>query len=145
MNKIQIINSIFYPRPSNKEKDEKDHLINVSDGEIIGSRFFLQDTNYSTVIFFHGNAELAQEYDDIANYYNHFKINFIVVDYQGYGLSTGKPNMENLQNDANIAFVYIQDYLKKNKYVGEKFIMGRSLGCASAFEIINNYKNTIDG
>ena len=145
MNKAQIINSIFYPRPSGIPKDEKDHLINTSDDKIIGSRFFLNNKNFPTIIFFHGNAELAQEYDDIANYYKRFDLNFIVVDYQGYGLSTGAPNIENLHCDANTAFLYIKDYLNRNKYIGKIFIMGRSLGSASAFEIINQHSDKIDG
>ena len=114
-------------------------LVHVGDGETIGARFFLSNRDFPTIIFFHGNAELAQEYDDIANYYNRFNINFIVVDYQGYGLSTGTPTKENLHQDANTAFIYIKEYLEKNKYEGKIVIMGRSLGSASAFEIINNH------
>ena len=145
MNKKELINSIFYPRTSGMPKDEKDHLINTSDDKIIGSRFFLHNKNFPTIIFFHGNAELAQEYDDIANYYKRFDLNFIVVDYQGYGLSTGTPNIDNLHYDANTAFLYIKNYLEKNSYIGKIFIMGRSLGSASAFEIINKNANEIDG
>ena len=145
MNKEQIINSIFYPRKSNIPEDKKDHLIKTLNGEKIGARFFLSNRDFPTIIFFHGNAELAQEYDDIANYYNRFNINFIVVDYQGYGLSTGTPTKENLHQDANTAFIYIKEYLEKNKYEGKIVIMGRSLGSASAFEIINNHSKSIDG
>ena len=145
MNKKDLINSIFYPRTSNIPEDEKDHLINTSDNEIIGSRFFLNDRSFPTIIFFHGNAELAQEYDDIANYYNRFNLNFIVVDYRGYGLSTGVPNIENLHSDANTAFLYIKNYLRTNEYKGKTFIMGRSIGSASAFEIVNNHSELIEG
>jgi len=52
MNKKDLINSIFYPRTSNIPEDEKDHLINTSDNEIIGSRFFLNDRSFPTIIFF---------------------------------------------------------------------------------------------
>ena len=82
MNKEQIINSIFYPRKSNIPEDKKDHLIKTLNGEKIGARFFLSNRDFPTIIFFHGNAELAQEYDDIANYYNRFNINFIVFIYR---------------------------------------------------------------
>ena len=67
------------------------------------------------------------------------------MDYQGYGLSSGVPNIENLHCDANTAFLYIKDYLNRNKYIGKIFIMGRSLGSASAFEIINQHSDKIDG
>ena len=55
---------------------------------------FLKDTSFPTILFFHGNAELSNEYDEIASYYNKYEINFIVADYRGYGLSSGSPNKE---------------------------------------------------
>ena len=145
MNKEQIINSIFYPRNSHISKDEKDHLIDTSDGEKVGIRFFLQNKNFPTILFFHGNAELAQEYDDIATYYNRFDLNFIVSDYRGYGLSTGTPSKDNLHADAKTAFIYLKDYLINNQYTDKIYIMGRSLGSASAFEILNNFSDSIKG
>ena len=145
MNKEQIINSIFYPRGSHIPKDEKDHLVDTSDGEKVGIRFFLQNKNFPTILFFHGNAELAQEYDDIATYYNRFDLNFIISDYRGYGLSTGTPNIKNLHTDAKATFLYVQEYLANNQYINKIYIMGRSLGSASAFEIVNNFSDSIKG
>jgi len=145
MNKHQIINSIFYPRNSHIPKDDNDHIIDTTDGEKIGIRFFLKDKSFSTILFFHGNAELAQEYDDIAIYYNRYNLNFIIADYRGYGLSTGTPNRENLHSDAKTIFLYVKEHLYRNKYNNRICIMGRSLGSASAFEIVNNFRKYIDG
>ena len=41
-----LLNSIFFPRPSFKEKDEKDYLIEVEDDIHVAARFFLRDKNY---------------------------------------------------------------------------------------------------
>ena len=49
-------------------------------------------------------------------------INLIVADYQGYGLSNGKPTKSNLHNDANKIFKYVNDYLFNNKYIVYKLI-----------------------
>tara|TARA_Y100001970_G_scaffold122493_2_gene151868 strand:+ start:39128 stop:39883 length:756 start_codon:yes stop_codon:yes gene_type:complete len=145
MNKKQLIDSIFYPRKSHIPKEDNDHVIKMNDGEKIGARFFLKDKKIPTILFFHGNAELAQEYDDIAEYYNSFDLNFIVSDYRGYGLSTGFPNKQNLHDDSKTVFKYVKEYLNNNQYSGKIFIMGRSLGSASACEIINNFKDDISG
>ena len=59
--------------------DEKDHIVSTFDGEKVGIRLFLKDKNLPTILFFHGNAELAQEYDDLAEFYNKFEMNFILV------------------------------------------------------------------
>mgnify|MGYP001218225020 CR=1 FL=1 len=145
INKNQLLSSIFHPRESNIQKDEKDILVEVESNTNIGIRLFLKDKKYPCIIFFHGNGELAQEYDDIAEYYNSYKLNFIVCDYRGYGLSDGNPTKDNLHKDSRKIFEYINTYLKDNKYTGKIIIMGRSLGSASACEIIDNYSNNIDG
>ena len=68
MNKNKIINSIFFPRKSHLPKDDLDHLVEVESSIFVGVRFFLKDSSFDNVLFFHGNAELSQEYDEIANH-----------------------------------------------------------------------------
>ena len=144
-NKDLILSSIFFPRPSFKDKDDKDHLVNVDKDIEVGVRFFLNNNSFSNILFFHGNAELSQEYDDIADYYKSCECNFIVADYRGYGLSSGSPNKNNLHSDSNKIFSYVKEFLKEKKYDGKMIIMGRSLGSASACEIISNHEEEIDG
>ena len=91
MNKNNIINSIFFPRKSDIQKDQNDHLVSVEDEVDVGLRMFLKDASFDNIVFFHGNAELAQEYGDIADYYHRHNCNFAVSDYRGYGLSSGVP------------------------------------------------------
>ena len=40
-----LLNSIFFPRPSYKGKDEKDHRIEVENDIHVAARFFLKDKN----------------------------------------------------------------------------------------------------
>ena len=105
-----LLNSIFFPRPSLKEKDEKDHLVDVESGIQVGVRFFLNDKSFPNILFFHGNAELSQEYDDIAACYSSHSCNFIVADYRGYGLSLGSPSKDNLHLDSNKIFIYVVSF-----------------------------------
>ena len=141
----ELLNSIFFPRPSFKDKDDKDHLVDVQEGIEVGIRFFLNDKSFPNILFFHGNAELSQEYDDIAEYYNSNECNFIVADYRGYGLSSGSPSKDNLHPDSNKIFSYVRKFLEENNYNGKMIVMGRSLGSASACEIISNHEKEIDG
>ena len=143
MTKKNIIDFIFIPRKSNKPKDSIDHLINFENDISISSRFFLKDKNYHNILFFHGNGEICHDYDDIAEYYHHFKLNFIIADYRGYGLSNGKPNKDNLHSDSLEIFSYVKSYLTKEKYNKGISIMGRSLGSASACHIIANFEDDI--
>ena len=102
-------------------------------------RYFLP--NYTIFSWY---AELSNEYDEIASYYNKYEMNFIVADYRGYGLSQARLK-NNLHSDSKTIFSYVHSYLIKNNYLNKKIIMGRSLGSASASEIIFNKKCDIDG
>tara|TARA_B100001250_G_C19743640_1_gene764224 strand:- start:560 stop:1312 length:753 start_codon:yes stop_codon:yes gene_type:complete len=135
MNKKDIINSIFYPRKSLSRQDDRDVLISVEKGIEVGVRLFLDNLDSPIILYFHGNAELAEDYDSIATTYNSYGLNLIVADYRGYGLSGGVPELSNLHHDAIVIFDYILLYLKKHEYSGKIIVMGRSLGSASALEI----------
>jgi len=143
---FNFLNSfLFHPRKSSQPSTEKDVLIDVDDNVKIGSRFHLSNADAPTIIFFHGNGEIVPEYDDIATQYNQRNINFIPVDYRGYGHSTGVPNPENILSDSKIVFTFIKNELKQKNYSGSLFIMGRSIGSACALEIASNFENDIDG
>ena len=143
MYKEQIINSIFYPRKYH-ESDSKDIKI-LTGKDQIAIRLFLKDKSYPTILFFHGNAEICKDYDDIGEIYNSFNINLIVSDYRGYGLSSGVPNKNNLHDDSLTVFDYTFNYLCKNKYNSNIFIMGRSLGSASAAHLMLHRHEKIKG
>ena len=75
-------------------------MIQVEKDIYVGSRLFLKNKSNPNILYFHGNAELAQEYGDVAQMFNDFGLNLIVADYRGYGLSNGTPNKENLHSDS---------------------------------------------
>ncbi|MAX09759.1 MAG: alpha/beta hydrolase [Candidatus Marinimicrobia bacterium] len=143
-NKKELINSIFYPRKSYKKKDSKDHLVRVSSDISIGVRFFIDNKNFNNILFFHGNAELAQEYDEIALFYHRHNCNFIVSDYRGYGLSSGRPDKDNLLSDSVKIFDYVEGFLNSKGIDGKMIVKGRSLGSASAWEISSRRIDRLD-
>ena len=145
MIKNNIINSIFFPRKSHIEKKERDLLVRVEKNIDVGVSFFIKDITFDNILFFHGNAELAQEYEDIASFYHSVNCNFIVADYRGYGLSSGSPDKDNLLSDSIIIFDYVYNYLKDNCDGERLIIMGRSLGSASAWEVCSRRESYIDG
>jgi len=142
--KETLINSIFYPR-KHHSKDEKDLFTNSNENTSISARFFISDKSYPTILLFHGNAEIAQDYDDIANYYNQHGMNLIVSDYQGYGLSEGSPTKDNLHSDALAIFDFSKEYMNKNNLTNKLVPMGRSLGSASVAHIMDNRLDSLHG
>tara|TARA_S200000501_G_scaffold374242_2_gene423304 strand:+ start:2575 stop:3363 length:789 start_codon:yes stop_codon:yes gene_type:complete len=142
-----ITEVLFHPRKNIDVEVNKPNnlLIYVTDKIRVGTRLHLFDSKNPNLIYFHGNAELVSEYDEFSKIYKNLGINFIPVDYRGYGFSNGKPSFSTMISDSNIIFKYLKNYLIENNYTGQIFIMGRSLGSVSALEIAQNFQEEIDG
>ncbi len=144
MNKDKILDNIFLPRKTNFFENSPHSFISVEDGVEVSYCSYIKNKSYDNIIFFHGNAELACEYNQIATFYNDLRINLIVADYRGYGFSGGSPTKENLLTDSCKVFEHIKDNLIARGFNGKKIIMGRSLGSASVWEIAENSSKSFD-
>jgi pimeloyl-ACP methyl ester carboxylesterase len=72
-------------------------------------------------------------------------MNFLAIDYRGYGRSTGRPTVAAMMRDCHTVFEFTKGWLEGNNYTGAFIVMGRSLGSASALELASHYKDRIDG
>jgi pimeloyl-ACP methyl ester carboxylesterase len=84
------------------------------------------------------------DYDDFGQLINQLGINFLAVDYRGYGRSTGQPTVTAMMRDCHVVFDFTYGWLKENGYWGPLVVMGRSLGSASALELTSQYADQID-
>lgn len=134
-----VLAVIFHPRPESGLAAEQNGFerlkIPVAGDVSLGARFYATGKDAPTILFFHGNGEIVADYHDIAEQYARIKVNFLPVGYRGYGRSTGQPTVSTLLQDARVAFDFARGWLEKNGYGGRLFVMGRSLGSASALEI----------
>jgi pimeloyl-ACP methyl ester carboxylesterase len=117
----------------------------VAEEVAIGARFHLTAHSAVSILFFHGNGEIVDDYDDLGPFYNRLGINFLAVDYRGYGNSTGKPTTSAMLADCHVIFTFVTDWLREKGYTGALIVMGRSLGSASALELTSHYPEQIAG
>jgi alpha-beta hydrolase superfamily lysophospholipase len=145
----EILSVLFHPRPEygTRETDNSyiELTIPVDDNVSIGGRLYPAGKALPSILFFHGNGEIVSDYTDISPIFNDIGINFLPVDYRGYGRSTGTPTVSDMINDSHIILDWIQNRLKKESYNGPLILMGRSLGSASVLELASNYSDQIDG
>ncbi len=120
-----------------------EHFTAVETGVQVGARLHLTEPDAPSILFFHGNGEIASDYDDIGPIYNRYGFSFIAVDYRGYGKSTGQPTLGSMLRDARVIFKDIQQLLKENGRNGPFVLMGRSLGSVSAIELAASYNADI--
>ena len=145
----QILRFLFYPRrdfaPQPWAPNATTHFISVAEGISISCRFYLDNEKAPNILFFHGNGEIASDYDDIAPFFTQIGVNFFVADYRGYGFSGGEPTFSDMMKDAHSIFDGFKQMLEQKGYSGRIFVMGRSLGSAPAIELACNYQEQLGG
>ncbi|MEI6125293.1 MAG: alpha/beta fold hydrolase [Pseudomonadota bacterium] len=144
----EILQYIFHPRKeafSAPPRNAVDYVIPVGEGVRISCRFYLAGKEAPCILFFHGNGEVVGDYDDIGPRYNSYGISLLAVDYRGYGQSTGVPGVTSMLQDCHSIFNEIRRWLKVQGRIGPLFVMGRSLGSASALELASTYQAEIEG
>ena len=143
----QISQMMFYPQRtwSPAPAGAADHLVPVANGISVSARFYPRDKASPSILFFHGNGEVACQYDDIAPYYAQAGANLFAVDFRGYGQSGGSPSFSTMIADARAVYEYFRDTLAAEGYRGPRFVKGRSLGAHSAVEVAARYQAELRG
>jgi hypothetical protein len=140
---------LFYPRPESGWESPPASgqavMIPVDKSVSIGGFFHMGNPSWPNILFFHGNGEIAADYHDMGQIYNQWKINFMPVDYRGYGRSGGSPTVTAMMRDCLVIFDFIRSWLNEKCFNGPLILMGRSLGSASALELAFRHTQAIDG
>lgn len=133
---------LFHPR---KEGDSRipdaarsDMLIPVGPDTSVGASMHYSRPSAPVILFFHGNGEIVSDYDDLGKLFTDQGLNFFVADYRGYGSSTGSPTVSAMMADCHVIRRFLDAHMAENGYTGPVFLMGRSLGSASALELAAN-------
>ena len=138
---------LFHPRGEDPDYvPEGIRTVTVSGNAEIGGYLHLHPTSDTLLLFFHGNGEIAAEYDDIASYFTGCGVSFWSVDYRGYGRSSGLPAYSLMLDDAQ---ALLKDIPRMAQAVGRTFnrilVMGRSLGSASALFLASRHASKLCG
>jgi fermentation-respiration switch protein FrsA (DUF1100 family) len=105
-------------------------LISTSDGERLHGWYVPAPDSRGVLLFFHGNAgNISHRLDSVAVFHR-LGLDTLIIDYRGYGKSTGKPGEPGTYIDAQAAW----DYLRGERGISAEriIIFGRSLGGAVA-------------
>jgi alpha-beta hydrolase superfamily lysophospholipase len=131
-----LLAALFHPRPSRADAAPPvEDLTFPVQNERIGARWHPADPGAATLLCFHGNGELAEDYDDLGAVYVQRAINFLVVDYRGYGRSTGWPTATTLLADGVMVLDCVAVWRRQQGHTGPLIVLGRSLGSAPALEL----------
>ena len=106
----------------------EDVHIATSDGERLHGWYVPAAAARGVLLFFHGNAgNISHRLESIA-IFNRLGLDVLIVDYRGYGQSTGKPGEKGTYRDAQAAWAYLLE--ERGLAPGRTVVFGRSLGGA---------------
>ena len=107
-------------------------FIDTRDGEKINALFFAGVRN-EVILYFHGNAGDLSGWQFVGEDFTRLGFSILLIDYRGYGKSTGKISEKGLYLDAHAAYEYLinaKEFLPNNIIV-----YGRSLGTGCAVQL----------
>ena len=111
----------------------EDVTLSTKDGETIHGWYVAHQEATSTVLFFHGNGGNIADRPLTLTHLHDLGLNVFMIDYRGYGRSSGTPSGEGTIIDAQAAWAYLVD--RREIKPEEITIYGRSLGGAIAIAL----------
>ncbi|HET97196.1 MAG TPA: alpha/beta hydrolase [Desulfurivibrio alkaliphilus] len=111
--------------------------VEVEKGVRLPLRYHLGATEPGAVniLFFHGNGEVAADYDELAPRFNQAGLNLVVAEYRGYGRAGGEPTVRGMIRDAHQLLPLVRETLRQEGKTGHLAVMGRSLGSVAAIDL----------
>ena len=114
--------------PADIGLDYENVHFDTADGERLHGWYIRAPDARGVLLFFHGNAGNISHRLESILIFNRLRLDVLIVDYRGYGQSTGRPSERGTYRDAQAAW----DYLVRDRRVapGNIVVFGRSLGGA---------------
>lgn len=115
--------------------------LTTEDNQTINALHIKAEDPKGIILFFHGNKGNLIRWGEITSYFTQFNYDVFVIDYRGYGKSTGSFDEDQMYKDALLSYNYV-----KSKFNEEQIVVyGRSLGTTFASKVgaENNPKHII--
>ena len=118
--------------------DAQEAFIYSARGDLIHGLYWPAPEGRPTILFFHGNAQTVFEWALIREEFAAMECGLLLIDYHGYGKSSGRPYESALYAAGREAY----DWLVKHVELEESQILvfGKSLGGGVTCEIVQDKK-----
>jgi pimeloyl-ACP methyl ester carboxylesterase len=115
----------------------KEVFINTDDGQTISGLLTKGQGSKYVILYLHGNAGSLDKWQWVSNDLKELNCDMFIIDYRGFGKSTGSFSENGLYSDAQAAY----DYLISAGYEPDDIIIyGRSLGTGIAVDLATKRK-----
>lgn len=102
---------------------------------------FTHESPKGVILYYHGNAQSLRRWGKVVQYHYSLGYDVVIMDYRGYGKSTGERSQQNLLSDAETFYTYTAELYNESDIT----VYGRSLGTGLATYVasINSPKQLI--
>ncbi|HSU28994.1 MAG TPA: alpha/beta fold hydrolase [Chitinophagaceae bacterium] len=114
----------------------REYLFDIEPGVKINALHFFREAPQGLILYFHGNTRSIKGWSKYAKDFYRYDYDVVLVDYRGFGKSTGKRSEKEMLND--MQFIY--DLLKESYTEHQLIVYGRSLGSGFATRLAADNK-----
>lgn len=106
----------------------EEHFLEMKDGAEINVLHFKKENSKGLILYFHGNSGSLERWGKLINPLVEKNYEVLIMDYRGYGKSTGKNGPRKMLSDSEEVY----DFALKLADEKDMILYGRSLGSAFA-------------
>ncbi len=125
-----------------ENQETKEYNLTTRDGaNINGLRFFPKGESKGIVLYLKGNSKSIKGWGKFAVDFTRHGYNVLMVDYRGFGKSTGRRSQKNIKRDLQLVYDKVKEQTTEDRII----LYGRSLGSGFATKLAstNNPKMLI--
>ncbi len=112
----------------------KELFIDVAAGVRINGLHFYAKNPLGLILYFHGNTRSIKGWAKYARDFYRYQYDVVLVDYRGFGKSTGRKSEKEMLNDVQIVY----DTLAVQYHENHIIVYGRSLGSGFAAKLASD-------
>ena len=112
----------------------EEYFFDIEPGVRINGLHFFREKPSGLILYFHGNTRSIKGWAKYARDFYRYNYDVVLVDYRGFGKSTGKRSEKEMLND--MQFVY--DELRKKYAEDHLIVYGRSMGSGFATKLASD-------
>ncbi|MEQ9402195.1 MAG: alpha/beta fold hydrolase [Cyclobacteriaceae bacterium] len=106
----------------------EEHFIEMNDGAEINLLHFKSDSAHGLILYFHGNAGSLERWGNVVEPFVEMGFDVMIMDYRGYGKSSGKRTYKSLLSDADEVYNFALKHVDEHNLI----VFGRSIGSSFA-------------
>lgn len=141
---VYLIQERFIFKPEKLKQDFKykyeapftELFFDVEPGVRINGLHFTVDKPLGLILYFHGNSRSIKGWAKYAKDFYRYKYDVVLVDYRGFGKSTGKRNEKDMLNDMQFVYKSLAAQYDEQHLI----VYGRSLGSGFAAKVASDNK-----